>query len=300
MEDMENTEKVTMDALMEEFEVYLGNKAERTKKLYIENMRQFDFSDLPTKRHIARKTNEWLDKGLSYNTVLARYSALKKFLHTFLRYFDAKDVEDMIEYMGELKGYTPETVYAKPEQVERIIKTAEHREALAVALMFYMGMRISDVVALRMEQFKRDKAGNVFLKYRDKKTKKLHEIQLFENVGLLYHLYVFGQREKIVKNWKPNQNIPSEDGKYLFVGQKGKLTARWLQKQVKKLCVYCGFPDLHCHSFRHGCGTAYAKAGASANVIQKVLGHANMNTSMRYIHLAEEDVFKVGKEVFGV
>lgn len=299
MDNMGNAE-VTMEKLMEEFEIYLGNKAERTKKLYMENMRQFDFSDLPTKRHIARKTNEWLDNGLSYNTILARYSALKKFLHTFSRYFSAEDIKDMISYMGELKGYTPETIYAKPEQVERIIKTAEHREALAVALMFYMGMRISDVVALRMEQFKRDKAGNVFLKYRDKKTKKLHEVQLFENVGLLYHLYVFGQREKIIGNWKPSQNIPSEDGKYLFVGQKGKLTARWLQKQVKKLCVYCGFPDLHCHSFRHGCGTAYAKAGASANVIQKVLGHANMNTSMRYIHLAEEDVFKVGKEVFGV
>ena len=182
MDNMGNAE-VTMEKLMEEFEIYLGNKAERTKKLYMENMRQFDFSDLPTKRHIARKTNEWLDNGLSYNTILARYSALKKFLHTFSRYFSAEDIKDMISYMGELKGYTPETIYAKPEQVERIIKTAEHREALAVALMFYMGMRISDVVALRMEQFKRDKAGNVFLKYRDKKTKKLHEVQLFENVG---------------------------------------------------------------------------------------------------------------------
>lgn len=292
--------EITINGLMEEFEIYLGNKAEKTKKLYLDNMRHFDFSELPTKRHIAKKTNEWLDKGLSYNTILARYSALKKFLHTFSRYFDAEDVRDMISYMGEIKGYTPETVYAKPEQVKRILNAAEHREALAVAFMFYMGMRVSDVVSLRMEQFKRNKAGDVFLKYRDKKTKKLHEIQLFENVGLLYHLYVFGQREKILKRWKPAHNIPPEDESFLFVGKKGRLGMRWLQKGIKELCIYCGFPDLHCHSFRHGCGTAYAKAGATASVIQKVLGHANMNTSMRYIHLAEEDVFKVGKEVFGV
>lgn len=288
---------MTIQEMMEEFEVYLGNKAASTRRSYMESLRAFAFDGLPTKKKVAQKTNEWIDDGLSYNTILSRYAALKKFLNTFYDSFDSREIKNMLDYMGELKGITPETVYATPKQVERIINAGSHREALAVAFMFYMGMRISDVANLKMDDFKRTKTGDVFLKYRDKKTHKLHEVKLFENVNTLYHLYVFGQRKVTIEKWK---NVPEEDKQYLFVGQKGRLIKRTIQRKVKELCIYCGFPDLHCHSFRHGCGTAYAKAGASANVIQKVLGHSNMNTSMRYIHLAEEDVYQVGKEVFGV
>ena len=43
------------------------------------------------------------------------------------------------------------------------------------------------------------------------------------------------------------------------------------------------------HAFRHGLGTALMQQGASARVVQKQLGHADLRMLARYAHVVPED-----------
>ncbi len=42
------------------------------------------------------------------------------------------------------------------------------------------------------------------------------------------------------------------------------------------------------HSLRHGCASALLDAGINVVRIQQHLGHAEINTTMRYVHLKAE------------
>jgi site-specific recombinase XerD len=49
-------------------------------------------------------------------------------------------------------------------------------------------------------------------------------------------------------------------------------------------------PAGHPHALRHTFGTALAEAGVDLSVMQALLGHAHVDTTARYIHLAPTHV----------
>jgi integrase/recombinase XerD len=51
-----------------------------------------------------------------------------------------------------------------------------------------------------------------------------------------------------------------------------------------------GAPRAHPHALRHTFGTALAEAGVDLAVMQALLGHAHVDTTARYIHLAPAHV----------
>ena len=43
------------------------------------------------------------------------------------------------------------------------------------------------------------------------------------------------------------------------------------------------------HTFRHACATTMLANGANIKVVQDILGHANINTTMKYVHALDSD-----------
>ena len=67
--------------------------------------------------------------------------------------------------------------------------------------------------------------------------------------------------------------------------KKGFLKAR-MQDIAKK----AGVPWIHPHSFRHFYATNLLRSGAKITVVQELLGHANIETTARYLHVTESDL----------
>jgi site-specific recombinase XerD len=42
------------------------------------------------------------------------------------------------------------------------------------------------------------------------------------------------------------------------------------------------------HTFRHACATTMLAKGANIKVVQDILGHANINTTMKYLHALDD------------
>ena len=84
---------------------------------------------------------------------------------------------------------------------------------------------------------------------------------------------------------------PDTDVTTLFVVTKGPhrgqpLTPAGLRTIFRYHRERAGVPGAHPHALRHSFGTALAEAGVDLAVIQALLGHANVDSSVGYIHLA--------------
>jgi len=61
-----------------------------------------------------------------------------------------------------------------------------------------------------------------------------------------------------------------------------------LYKPWNRIREEAGCPDLRIHDLRHSVATWMADAGHAAQFIQKALGHQSLQTTMRYIHAAND------------
>ena len=64
-------------------------------------------------------------------------------------------------------------------------------------------------------------------------------------------------------------------------------------KNAVKACGYS--PKLGIHSARHGCATRFIKNGESLAIVQKFLGHKDIKTTGKYVHVEAEDLMRALK-----
>lgn len=82
-------------------------------------------------------------------------------------------------------------------------------------------------------------------------------------------------------------------GKLFVMSQR---TARRMIYDV--LAPYCHCKQLSPHAIRHTFATELAKAGHSTTTIAKVLGHSHLETSQKYINMAELSTANTGTIIF--
>ena len=81
----------------------------------------------------------------------------------------------------------------------------------------------------------------------------------------------------------------------LWTGKKGRLTKAGIEYIVRSIGDKAGI-HAHPHKFRHTLATNMVKRNAPVHIVQKVLGHENLNTSMIYIDVNDNDVESAHKK----
>lgn len=143
-----------------------------------------------------------------------------------------------------------------------------------VSFGFYTGCRLGEITNLTW--------NNVDLKKQlitigDKsfntKSRKVRDVPMCEEV---YKMLV----SKVPKVFKVNK-----DKNYVFgKSNEIKYTTDAVSKAFKKAVRKCGMSeDVHFHSLRHSFATGLAQRNIPVPVIQKLMGHSNIQTSMVYI-----------------
>lgn len=164
-----------------------------------------------------------------------------------------------------------------PSQFEKNnIVALRNRAMLEVA--FATGMRISELISLKVEQI--DKSGRIFIKGKGKKER---------------FVYLTARAQKHIQNYLKVRGII--DSPYLFVPYRGKnmrqknkkISPNYLQERIKKYRQLLGINvPLSCHSLRHGFATYLAEQGANPAAIQILLGHESLDTTTRYVHASDQ------------
>lgn len=275
----------------------------KTAENYIRDLDACDFTDKPNRDAIDRLIIEWNKQGLSNNTMRRRFAAINWVFNHYPREFDPAEVQECKNEM-KLRPEVPEVIYATKEQVEAILTVCDQRTALSVGMMFYAGMRTSELVRCKLSHWLSTPDGDVIrIPDRDEldgmrtktKNSRARRVLVMPTLKKLFEAYINGDRKRVENelNRQTSKRLTTKgnyDSDGLFLGYKGNMTDKGIRKYVKEACIKAGYPELHDHAFRHGLATAMADLKAPLDMIANILGHTNLNTTRRYIHRRTSEI----------
>jgi len=91
--------------------------------------------------------------------------------------------------------------------------------------------------------------------------------------------------------------VKGESEKYLFLTVKGRMKSDAIRKVFKETVEEIGIQrdNLTPHSIRHSTATHLLEAGADVRYVQELLGHEDIQTTVKYTHLMMENLKKAYK-----
>lgn len=216
------------------------------------------------KNYIANK----LSNGVDAKSVVLIRAALKFFYDEILG-------KDIVKLKSPKVAKKLPVVLTKEEITQLINSIKNRKHKLIVMLMYSSGLRLSELLNL-----------------------KVGDLELEEKIGWVRS----GKGAKDRLFLLPNRLIEElkeytkdkKESDYIFIGRKGRMTPRNVQKIIKKSIKVAGIEkDVHPHSLRHSLGTHLLEDGVDIRKIQILLGHANLSTTQLYTHVTTAELKKI-------
>lgn len=167
--------------------------------------------------------------------------------------------------------------YLTEQEVDQLIDAAGrvgrhgHRDATLIMLSFRHGLRVTELVSLRWEQF-------------DLKQGLMHVNRLKQGNPSVHPLR--GPELRALRRLQ--RDYPTMP--YVFCSErKAPLTPDAIRKIFGRAGKEAKLPfPVHPHMLRHACGYKLAQAGQDTRAIQHYLGHRNIQHTVRYTQLSAD------------
>ena len=224
--------------------------------------------------------------GRSPATVARRLAAVKSFYkHLIAEDIVSNDPTVNLEF-PKLARKLPRVLTA--EEVDRLLalpaptKPAGRRDKAMLELLYATGVRVSELVALDLEQVN---MANGFLRCFGKGAKE--RIIPIGDIALGFLDYYLEHGRK--------QLGATKDTKALFINRNGRrLTRQGFWKIVKRYALKAGIKrEITPHTFRHSFATHLLENGADLRSVQEMLGHADINATQIYTHLTNQRIKEI-------
>jgi len=232
-------------------------------------------------------------RGLSSATQARRRSAVRQFYRFALgEGWRADDPSRRLDAPKQGRSL-PRTLSG--EEVERLLAAAATRDGAAglrmvalVELAYASGLRVSELLGLKVEAVRRDPA---FLIVRGKGGK--------ERLAPLN-----ASAREAVKAWLIARDAArpgkAPDSPWLFpsASARGHLTPRRFAQLLDQAAVDAGIDPARVspHVLRHAFATHLLEGGADLRVVQTLLGHADIATTQIYTHVATDRLAQVVRD----
>ncbi|MGM5481301.1 MAG: tyrosine-type recombinase/integrase [Nanobdellota archaeon] len=172
------------------------------------------------------------------------------------------------------RSQTLPTVISK-EEIKHIIENTDNvKHRLIIKFLYSAGLRLSELINLKREDI-------------DIKEKK---ITVRNGKGRKDRITSVGESIKddlLIYYSKAEFNT-----KYVFEGRKEKYSKKSVQKVLEKQGKHIG-KRLTPHMLRHSFATHLLEAGVDIRYIQRLLGHANVNTTEIYTYVSQQHLRKI-------
>ena len=149
------------------------------------------------------------------------------------------------------------------------------RDALILELLYSTGIRVSELVNIKMKDINRSDKKILIMGKGSKERYVLYG-EVLDN---LLDMYIENSRSKLNKN-----------SDYLILNKDGnQITDRGIRLIISKI-LKKGEIDYHVspHTLRHTFATHMLENGADLKSVQELLGHENLSTTQVYTHVTNE------------
>jgi integrase len=165
--------------------------------------------------------------------------------------------------------------FLTPEEIGRLAKVLDaakdQRAAGIIRLCMLTGARSGEVRQARFEQFNLD-LGSWSKPAATTKQRKIHRIPISGDVAAIVR-----QRSLLVPRGNP----------WLFPGDTPGQPVKEIRRFWIGIQTEAKLPDVRIHDLRHTFASLLVSGGASLEMIGKLLGHTQMQTTQRYAHLMD-------------
>lgn len=153
----------------------------------------------------------------------------------------------------------------------------ETRDAAMLELLYATGLRVSELVGIRLNDINL-KIG--YLKTLGKGSKE-RMVPVGNAARKRIEQYLFTNRHRLLRG---------KESTYLFVGRSGKrLTRQWFWKIIRKYAKRAGITKrITPHSLRHSFASHLLERGADLRSVQMMLGHSDISSTQIYTHVTRE------------
>lgn len=229
-------------------------------------------------------------RGLSAATAARRRSSVRQFYRFALA--EGWRTDDPSRRLDAPKQGRPLPKSLSRDEIDRLLAAAAARDAAAglrlvalVELAYASGLRVSELLGLKVEAVRRDPA---YLIVRGKGGKeRLAPLNPAARAALKAWLTARDARRK----------PEAPDSPWLFPssGRSGHLTPRRFAQLLDEAAVAAGLDPARVspHVLRHAFATHLLEGGADLRVVQTLLGHADIATTQIYTHVATDRLAQV-------
>lgn len=197
-----------------------------------------------------------------------------RFLYTHV--LEQKWISESLKYPRSQRALP---VVASREEVGRLLQAVSNQKARCVLSVIYAaGLRLEEALCLKRSDID---SARMLIHVRNGKGGKPREVFLSDSL-----------LEELRAYWRCYQ----PRGEYLFEGYRGKrLSGSHVQRQCQEACLRAGVKIVITpHVLRHSFATHLLEAGTDLRVIQQLLGHTNIKSTVIYTHVSSRSYQQLG------
>lgn len=222
-------------------------------------------------------------KRLSVNTINIRIRTLRTlFRFLYNEGIISKNPMDNIPLVRndeheEVPGLTD-------DEIDKILASyddkqyAQWRDKTLVLLLLDTGMRINEALSLTIDRID-FKQQTVYIPSEIAKNRKTREIPLSREIG------------KRLRQLADETQYYFGEESFIFMNAYGdNLSADAFRRRLNRLKNQLNIPSLHPHMFRHTFARNYILNGGDLFTLQRILDHAEIQTTRKYIQMDSEHV----------
>lgn len=233
-------------------------------------------------------TKEYLkylyDRKINKNSISRKLSSIRSFYNYLLK-------EQIItnNYFNNIPNpkkelYLPK--YLKDEELDKIFSVCNmnnpinERDTLIIELLYATGIRVSELVNIKIKDINREDKSIKVLGKGDKER-----IVLYNN-----------HTEKALDTYLNDgyHSFNKQNNGYLILNKNGgKLSERYVRVIINNLVRKAGLDiKISPHTIRHTFATDMLEEGADLMTVKELLGHESLNTTSIYTHVTNEQIKK--------
>ncbi len=213
----------------------------------------------------------FLKKNLKYdiNSIRLVVIALKQFFKFIGR-------EDLLQYLKSPKVDKRLPKFITYDEFLRLVEACNNlRDKLIIKFLFYTGVRVSELVNLKVNDILWDHG---FVKIKGKGGKER----------------IIPIPETLLKELKQYLKSRNEKSEYLF-----PISVRQVQRIIRRAKEKAKInKKITPHVLRHSLATYLLSKGIDIRIIQEILGHSSLSVTQIYTHVVPKQLKEVYEKVF--
>lgn len=214
-----------------------------------------------------------------------------------------RDAVELFQFIGQtpvlpiLARRVPqkEARFLSMEQASRLLKYVVGRDYdIAIWLQLYLGLRVSDVIALKWEDVDVDQGTALISQSYSRKDTWENKEKTFRDRlkgGKQHRVLLPPELWEFLKSRKVGATSP-----FVAVSPTGEmLSYEFYLETLKGYCQELGIPTVGTHGLRHSASELYLNHGATEDDIRRLFAHSSADITERYLHSRGRNLADVAK-----